>query len=462
MKRIVAVGPVLLIALVLPATAQQETGITPRILQELEGSFESDEHFRSVQNALAQFDGNKIASNWEKMISIDDHFSNRLKDQKITDQKSSGRCWMFSSLNTLRPVAVKKLNCKEFEFSQNYLFFYDKLEKANMFLEAVIKLRDRPVSDRTVEFLLRAPVQDGGNWLGFIELVKKYGVVPKDITPETYSSSNSGTVNHVLGLKLKQYAMKLRDSKNAGHLDGLKVQALKDVYKILGMNFGIPPRKFKWRYETKNDSLTEFTTYTPREFYREVVDQVLDDYCPFYSIPTLPFGKKYEIDLDKAVYDRPNMYFVNVPLETLKELAKKALLDNQPVWFGCDVGQESMGDNGLMAPEIRDYSALYGMDFDLSRKELFETYSSIPTHNMVFTGIDIVDGKIQKWLVENSWGEKAGKKGYSSMTDAWFDKYVQVLAVHKKYVPKDVLALFDTKADILPPWDPMFHLLNGE
>jgi bleomycin hydrolase len=447
---------------VFPYTALSQAGISPALLHDLERSCVVDANFRAVQNALSQTDGSRIATSREVTTGIDAYFSHRLKDQKITDQKSSGRCWMFSALNTLRPVAEKKLNAGDLEFSQNYLFFYDKLEKANLFLEAVIALRAKPLTDRTMEFLLRQPVQDGGNWLGFIELVKKYGVVPKDVMPETFSSSNSRTVNTVLGLRLRQAALRMREAADTAGVASLKKEALRDVYRILALNFGIPPSSFTWRYEDADKKLTEPKTYTPQQFYRDVVNEVLDDYEALYSIPTLPFGRRYDIELDKAVADRPDMNFVNCPLETLKSLALKCVLDDQPVWFGCDVGQESISETGLMAPGIYDFASLYGMDFTLSRKELFETYSSSPTHNMVFTGVDIAGGKPRKWLVENSWSEKPGVKGYFTMTDEWFDRYVQVIVVHKKYIPAEILALFASPPEKLPPWDPMFRALGME
>ncbi|HMK37908.1 MAG TPA: C1 family peptidase [Bacteroidota bacterium] len=445
-----------------PGAAPAQSGIPPDMLQDLEKSCPVDAHFRAVQNALSQTDGSRIATSWQTATGIDAYFSNRLKDQKITDQKSTGRCWMFSALNTLRPVAALALNAEDLEFSQNYLFFYDKLEKANLFLEAVTRLRDRPLTDRTMEFLLRQPVQDGGNWLGFIELVKKYGVVPKDVMPETFSSSNSRTVNTVLGIRLKQYALRLRETADTARWTTIRKEALRDVYRILALNFGIPPSTFSWRYEGKDKKLSEAKTYSPRQFYTDVVHEALDDYFALYSIPTLPFARRYDIELDKAVADRPDMNFVNCPLETIKSLAMKCLLDNQPVWFGCDVGQETVSETGLMAPGVYDYASLYGLDFSMSRKELFETYSSTPNHNMVFTGVDVAGGKPVKWLVENSWSDKPGKKGYFTMTDEWFDRYVQVVVVHRKYIPAEILALFTTPPEKLPPWDPMFHALGLE
>jgi bleomycin hydrolase len=444
------------------ALSQHENAITPQLLLDMETSCQPDARFKSVQHALAQVDAKKISLDWQKMISVDAHFSNRLTDEKITDQKASGRCWMFSALNIFRRAAAQHLESEEIEFSQNYLFFYDKLEKSNVFLEAIIRSRSRPSTDRYVEWLMRNPVQDGGNWLGFIELVKKYGVVPKEIMPETFSSSNSSGVNGVLSLRLKVAAVNIRAAKSDPEITAFRLQALKDVYRILALNFGIPPKQFQWRYEDKEKKLSPFKTYTPQQFYHDVVNDALDDYLALYSIPTLEFNKKYDIDLDKAVEDRPNMFFVNCPLETLKDLAKTVLLDQRPVWFGCDVGQETFSDSGFMMPGMYDNESMYGMEFRLSRRELFETYSSIPNHNMVFTGIDIAEGKPVKWLVENSWGEKAGKKGFFVMLDEWFDRYVQVVVVQKRYIPESLLALFKTEAETLPPWDPMMKALGYE
>lgn len=444
------------------SSAQQSKAITPQALQELELSCPRDARFNSVHNAVVQTDGRKLALDWEKMIKVDSHFSHKLSDERVADQKASGRCWMFSGLNIFRRAAAAALKSDDFEFSQSYLFFYDKLEKANIFLDAIARTKERPYTDRHVEWLMRTPVQEGGNWLGFIELVKKYGAVPKEVMPETFSSSNSDAVNSVLSVRLKVAGVRIRAARNDTEIDSLRLQTLKDVYRILAVHFGIPPREFSWRYETKDKKVSPLKTYTPQQFYHEVTNDVLDDYLALYSIPTLGTNKKYEIDLDRAVIDEPNMFFVNCSVEQIKELAQRSLLDDQPVWFGCDVGQDFFRDDGLLMPGIRDYASMYGMDLSLSRKELFETYSSTPNHNMVFTGIDIVNDKPVKWLVENSWGDKIGKKGFLVMMDEWFDRYVQVIVVKRHYVPKSVLSVFETQAELLPPWDPMMKALGYE
>lgn len=448
--------------LLFPAIAVAQATLTPDLLEHLRRSCDADQRFRATHNALVQTDGRKLALDWEKIAGVDGHFSHRLGDEKITDQKSSGRCWMFSGLNIFRRAAVSSLKSNEFEFSQSYLFFYDKLEKANIFLDAIAKTREKPYTDRYIEWLLRTPIQEGGNWLGFVELVRKYGAVPKDIMPETFNSSNSGPMNDVLARRLRVAAVRIRAATSDSVIAALRMQALNDVYRILALNLGIPPQQFQWRYETKEKDLTGLKTYTPLQFYHEVTNDALDDYVALYAIPTLATEHKYEIELDRAIIDKPDMYFVNCSVADIKEMAKKCLLDDQPVWFGCDVGQDFSRDDGVLIADVRDYEALYGMDFGLSRKELFETYSSIPNHNMVLTGVDIREGKPVKWLVENSWGEKSGKKGFLTMLDDWFDRYVQVIVVRKKYVPAEILAAFSLKAERLPPWDPMMKAMGYE
>ncbi len=438
------------------AAAQHEKDITPTVFRELERSCTADERLRAAQHALANVAADNVMQNWERMTAVDTFFTLRLKDERITSQKETGRCWMFSGLNIIRPIVCRKLGCDDIELSQNYLFFFEKLEKANLFLEAMIETKDSAYTTRTVEFLLKQNVQDGQNWLGFTELVKKYGIVPKEAMPETYSSSNSSHVNKVLSLRLKQAAVRIRHQSDPDSIAGMKMQALKDVYRILAVNFGVPPATFSWRYMTTDKKLTPLKTYSPLQFYRETVGDALEEYYPLYSIPTLAFQKKYEIAFDRTVRDQPNMYFVNCPLEILKNLAKTSLLDSNAVWFGCEVGAQSSTKEGLMTSGLYDYQSFYGIDFSMTRDELFETYSSTPSHNMVFTGIDIVDGNVIKWLVENSWGDTAGKRGYFFMLDDWFDQYVQVVVVRKKYIPREILAIFDTSAETLPPWDPMW------
>jgi bleomycin hydrolase len=447
--------PRLLLPALLIASPLLSQALTPDRLAQLAATCPQDPPFRALRNALSQNDGRKLAQDWARTTALDSHFSKRIPDEPVADQKASGRCWMFSGLNLFRRGAAARLGCENLEFSQNYLFFYDKLEKANLFLDSVERCKSLPATDRRVEFLLTTPVQEGGNWQGFIDLVKKYGVVPKEVMPETFSSSNSSAMDQVLKMRLQVAGVRIRAAQDPAGIATLKQRALEDVYRILAMNLGVPPARFSWRFEAKDKHLTPFKTWTPKEFCKDALGADLDGRVALYSIPTLPFQTKYEIDLDRALLDQANMTFVNCPLELLKDVAQKCLLADQPVWFGADVSQEMASDEGLLVPGIRDFDALYGMDLSLDRKQLFETRRSVPGHNMVFTGLDIQDGRPVKWLVENSWGDKHGQKGYYTMADGWFDRYVQVVVVPRARVPKEVLAVFETQAQVLPPWDAM-------
>lgn len=459
MKRLI---PALLICLAMGnATADERpTGLDPTLLNELESSVELTGPLAFARNALAETDAASLVTDRDKLTSMDEYFSIQLDGQPITDQKSTGRCWMFSGLNILRPIAANHLNMKDLELSHAYLFFYDKLEKANLFLEEVIATRGRPMDDRRVEWIFNHVVQDGGYWSGMVDLVNKYGVVPKDVMPETYSSSHSRTLNHTLTVRLKMAAMEIRTAPDMDTIQAVKLTALKDVYRILAINFGKPPRTFTWRFRDKDKNVTQFRQWTPVEFYRDAIGEPLDEYVTLMSIPNRAFGKLYQIDLDKPMADRTTITFPNIPLDTLKHLALTMLQDETPVWFACDVGSEFLRDEGLLAADIRDLESLYGIPFTMNRTELFETNSVGPTHAMVFTGVDFIDGQPSKWLVENSWSASAGKNGYLHMTDDWFNRYVMVIIAKKKYLPADILAILEQEPVVLPPWDPMFHAVT--
>ena len=457
----------LLLAWAAVASAQEAAkeptgGITVALLEEIQNSLTADVHSRFALNALAQMDAKKIAPDWNRMRAVDTHFSHTLPPQKITDQKASGRCWIFAGLNILRPVAAKKLNMDDFEFSENYLFFYDKLEKANLFLEAIRRTRERPLNDRMVEFLFRNPIDDGGQWTSLVELIRKYGVVPLDVMPETYSSVNTATFNHTLSMKLREKALAIRRSAADADTAAIKLQALKEVYRILALNLGLPPKTFSWRSEDRKKKLGAFKTYTPLEFYQETTAADLDNYFALYSIANRPYDRLFQIELDKTMYDRPNLTFVNTSIDTLKLLARASILDNEPVWFGCDMTQDVFRDSGLMMPGIYDYAAIYGLDFTLSRADMFESYAISANHAMLLCGVDIVDGQVRKWLVENSWGEQIGKKGYLHMLDEWFGHFVLMIIVHKNFIPPRLLALYQTEPEVLPPWDPMYRAVTLE
>lgn len=445
----------------LPLWAQQG-GLTPTMIRELQESFVPDPSTKVLMNAVAANDIRKLAMNRQTAVSSDSYFSHKLKTEGITDQKSSGRCWLFAGLNLMRPLAMTSLNKKGFEFSQNYLFFFDKLEKANLFLQSIIETRSRPLDDRDVEWLLKNPFPDGGQWNMVVALVQKYGVVPSDVMPETESSSNTGTMNALISTKLRKDASLLRDLAEKGSsqadLEKRKMQMLGEVYRMLAMHLGVPPTRFEWRYEDATGKVSEPRMYTPQEFYAEHVNMKVEEYVCLYSVPAHPFNAMYQIRYDRNMADQPNLTFANVDIATLKDLTLKSLLANEPVWFGCDVGKESDSKSGLMRTDLFDYDEAYGVDMKMSKADRVRYQESVPSHAMVFTGVDVVAGKPRKWLVENSWGRAAGSGGMFTMYDPWFDEYMYTIIIHKKHLPASIAELFKQKPTVLPPWDPMFSL----
>ena len=449
---------------VLEAQTSKDGAITPKMIQTLRESFKLDTHTRAIMNAVTHNDVKKLALNRQMIADYDSLFSHRIETGAITNQKRSGRCWLFAGLNIMRPIVRKKLNLKSFEFSENYLFFWDKMEKANLFLESIIKTRKRDIRDREVEFLLKRPFPDGGQWNFVVALINKYGAMPKRVMPESQHSNNTRLMNGFISRKLRQSAAILRqisqEGKGESELRLHKTEILTEIYHMLAIHLGVPPVEFQWRYKNKDGDLSEPKTYTPLEFFHQVVGINLDDYVCLYNCPVHPYNKLFQINLDKNMVDHPNLTFININIDSLKAFTLRSVLADEPVWFGCDVGKDSYIDRGIMMPSIYDYEAIYGVNFSLTKKERILYHDSIPTHAMVFVGVDLADSKPVKWLVENSWGVKRCSKGYFVMFDKWFDEYVYEVIINKKYLPPSVLALLKTKPTVLPPWDPMYSLLE--
>ena len=439
-----------------------EKGISEKVLIELKKSVNPDlPENKALINAITQNSIKDLAQNKSVRDKLfDRNFSIKLENKGVTDQKSSGRCWLFAGLNILRYKTAEKYNLSKFELSQSYNFFFDKLEKANLFLEKIIETRKKDVNDREVVFLLKNPIPDGGQWNMVVELVNKYGVVPKEVMPETYHSSKTGELNRILSTYLRKCASKLRETKaSEKELRKMKIDMLKDVYKILVYTLGNPPEKFTWRYKDKDGNISEWKEYTPQSFYKEFVGKTLSDYVIIYNYPAKPYYKLYSISIDRDMIDKNDLTFINLPIEELKELSLKMLKDlKEPVWFGCDVGKELWSKEGIMAPEVYDYKSLLGVDLKMTKKERVLYRQSIPTHAMVFMGVDLDDnGNPVKWLVENSWGEKSGKNGMYVMYDKWFDHYMYEVVVPKSLLPPKVQEILKTKPIKLPPWDPMYE-----
>ena len=438
-------------------SAQQ--AIDARMLKQFESSVKKDTAFKAIVNAASNNDISKLVVNRERVGKVDSYFAHRIKTDGVTNQKSSGRCWLFSALNVLRPSIIKAHKMKRFEFSENYLFFYDQLEKANLFLEAMITHRHKPDDDRMIEWLFKHPIGDGGVWNMMTDLIKKYGAVPKQAMPESYNPDHTRWLRRMLQRKLRKDGYRIRQWKNKSEtfLRRQKTNMLAQVYRMLVIALGEPPKTFRWRYETEDGAITPFKTYTPNQFFREFVADQLDDYVMLMNDPSRPFYQLYEIEYDRNCYEGHNWKYVNVPISVLKSAAKKSILDDEPMYYSCDVGKQLNREDGILAMEQYDYSSLFGVDLNMTKTERIRTFESGSTHGMALMGVDTAkDGRPVKWLLENSWGEKSGFEGYLIMTDRWFDNYTFRLVVRRKYLDDKTLKALNQKAVKLPPWDAMF------
>jgi len=436
--------------------------LTPEMLGEYSGLFWADERNVAALNAVTAADIHQVALNRNLAATTDHTFSIHLKTPKATSQKKSGRCWLFAGLNVLRLAARQSLNLEEFELSQNYLMFWDKLEKANYFLENILETLDRGIDDRLVMHLLKDPIQDGGQWDMFANLAAKYGVVPKTVMPETASSGNTRTMNALVTDKLREFAAVLRrraaEGADENELRRIKLEMLSAIYRLLTIHLGEPPRSFDWQWRDKDDEFHRDSELTPRGFFDRHVGVDLRETVCLINCPTAdkPFDQLYTIDYLGNVLEGELIRYLNVELEPFKRAAARMLQDGKPVWFGCDVGKRLERKLGILAGELYRYDLVYGLDFESDKAERVDYGQSLMTHAMVLTGVDLDDdGYPRKWRVENSWGEKVGDEGYLVMLDDWFDEFVFEVAVERKYLSEEQRALLEGEPVHLPPWDPM-------
>lgn len=463
------------------ANAQQQRagessgGISPEMMTRIRGSYKNTPEDKALRNALAGTAVNVLAVNSENAAMMDTHFSYRVRTKGITDQKSSGRCWLFTGLNVLRAKMINKYELPSMEFSQNYLFFYDQLEKANLFLQGIIDTAHLPEDDRMVDWLFSNPIGDGGQFTGVSNLIVKYGVVPSEAMPETYSSNNTSQMSSLLKLKLREDGLRLREayskavsgskakkgSKDAAlaGLAKMKEEYLSEIYRFLVLCLGEPPVEFTWTRCDKDDKIVSVKTYTPKSFYDEYLGEDLENnYVMIMNDPCREYGKVYEIDYDRHVYDGHNWLYINLPVKKIKEIAIASIKDNTAMYFSCDVGKFYSRTKGTLDLDNYDFASLSGFSFGMDKRERVLTHASGSSHAMTLIAADVDSqtGKPLKWMVENSWGPSSGYKGCLIMTDEWFDEYMFRLVAEKKYVPQDVLDMLKTAPEKLPAWDPMF------
>ena len=431
-------------------------------------NFESDRAHTVAKNATTSAGVRKAARVPEGVALNPLTFDVEVKQGDRTNQKRSGRCWMFASLNTFRYRIIKKYNLSTFELSQAYPLFWDKMEKSNWFLENILDTLDEPLNGRLVSFLLTDPIGDGGQWDMFKSLVKKYGVVPKSAMPETANSCNTHEMDTYLTRYLRSAAKRLRETATAGEslesLREMKKEMMEDVYTLLVTCLGQPPVSFEARLRDKDDNLVLSGTFTPQEFFAETVDMNLDDYISIISAPTAdkPFNHTYTVSRLGNVVEGGGVRYLNLEIPELKRLAVAQLKDNLPVWFGCDVAQSYLREEGIMDTRALDVDGLFGFPVEgaLDRAERLDYGESLMTHAMVLEGVNFdSEGNTTLWKVENSWGKDHGRDGFDTISDPWFDEYVYQIVVDKKYLTPEQLKTFETEeATVLEPWDPMGSL----
>lgn len=437
-----------------------EKYITGEDLAEFSGDFKQDRANLIAMNTVTA-NGLQNSARQYTTVRADQHqYALKIDQHGITAQKKSGRCWMFGGFNFLRTKLIQDLNLEDFTFSGNYLMFYDKLEKANCFLEGILNNLDQPVNSRMIAYLLRVVTADGGEWDMFVNLVKKYGVVPAEAQPECISSENSVTMAPVLKAKLREFARDLRRAYREGHsmeeLRAMKEKMLNTVYRMNCICYGEPVKRFDFEVRNKNNKFISSLGITPLEFYHKYIGVRLEDYISLFSGATEGRElKKYEVPYGDVVGGRPTAY-VSVPVETLKKMAITQMKAGEPVWFSCDVGERSWRKGGILDDHIFDYEKLFNTEFRMTKPERFEYRQAYPSHAMLFKGVDFgADGKPVRWCVENSWGKENGKKGMFVMSDSWFDKYTYEVVINKKYLPTEIINTYEnTEAIKLAPWTP--------
>ena len=441
----------------------QNGGISPEMLSEISKGWSGSPADKAIRNAIGSTAINTLAVNAENAPMIDTEFSDRVKTHGITDQKSSGRCWLFTGLNVLRAAAIEKYSLGDFEFSQCYCFFWDQLEKSNLFLQAVIDTRNKPMDDREVDWLFDHPIGDGGTFTGVANLVTKYGLVPSNVMPETAVANGTSQMSAHLKTLLRQYGLELRSitvpagkGKKAAaaaqaalerKLQERKTEMLRDVYHVLALCLGVPPTEFEWKGKT----------VTPVQFYNELLGYDLEHgYVMLMNDPSREYGKVYEIQYDRHLYDGQNWLYVNLPVDRIKEMAIASIKANVAMYFSCDVGKFLDRKKGVLDIANFDYSSLLGVPFTMDKKQRVQTHASGSSHAMTLIAVDLKDGKPAKWMVENSWGSGSGYHGCLIMTDEWFEEYMFRLVVEKRFVPADVLKMLEQEPVQLPAWDPMY------
>ena len=453
----------LALTIALQADAQTQGSITPEMLAKIQKEQKLTAAENALANAIAANAIDDLAKNRKAAHQLDTHFSIETPEQSITNQKSSGRCWMFSGMNVLRADFARRTDSLRVDFSQAYLFFYDQLEKANLFLQGVVNTAKKPIDDPQVQFFFKSPINDGGTFCGVADLTEKYGLVPKQVMPESFSSDNTSKMASLLKSRLREDGLTLRkmvaEGKKNADIEKAKTGMLATIYRMLALTIGEPPTEFTYAHvDKKGNSVGETKTYTPQEFYKEVVGEKLNGtFIMAMNDPRRPYYKTYEVELDRHTYDGHNWKYINLPMDDIEQMAIASLKDGKKMYSSYDVAKMLDRKRGYGDTENFDYGSLLGTSFNMTKAERISTFDSGSTHAMTLTAVDLdKDGKATKWKVENSWGADWGQKGCMIMSDRWVREYMFRLVIDKKYVPETILKQYEQKPTMVTYDDPLF------
>ena len=458
---------VLMLAVCVAANAQTTNGgISEQMLSKIEKAVTNVPQNKALFNAVAANNIDELAKNFDNGGEIDTYFSIETPKQTIHDQKSSGRCWMFSGLNVLRSNFARRHNdTLRVEYSHAYLFFYDQLEKANLMLQGTIDNASKPIDDQRVQFFFHHPINDGGTFCGVSDLAEKYGLVPMSVMPETYSANNTSRMAKLISSKLREFGLELRqmvaDSKSKSQIEARKTDMLGTIYQMLTLTIGTPVKSFTYAFKNKDGkTVTPAKQYTPREFYEETVGGPINGtFIMVMNDPRRPYHKTYEVEYDRHTYDGHNWRYLNLPMDEISNLAIATLRDGRKLYSSYDVGKQFDRKRGYLDTENYDYESLIGTTFNMDKAQRISTFDSGSTHAMTLTAVDLdAEGKPVKWKVENSWGTASGINGYAIMTHRWFCEYMFRLVVNKKYVSEQLLREYQQKPLMVMPEDPLFSV----
>ena len=466
MKRFVLLLTIAFAATTLAMAQNAGGGISEQMLKNMEKAHGANPTNRALFNALAANSIDALAQNFANQTPVNTHFSHETTKQSIHDQKSSGRCWMFSGLNVLRANFAKNNNdTLNVEFSHDYLFFYDQLEKANLMLQGVIDCADKPIDDLRVQFFFKNPISDGGTFCGVADLAEKYGLAPMSVVPETYSAENTSRMARLISSKLREFGLELREmvanKKKPQAVQERKTEMLCTIYDMLCLTLGEPVKEFDYQFTDKDGkAVGEMQHFTPKSFYEATLDGPLNGtFIMVMNDPRRPYYKTYEVEFDRHTYDGHNWKYLNLPMEEIAQLAIASIKDGRKLYSSYDVGKQFDRKRGYLDTENYDYGSIFGTTFTMDKAQRISTFDSGSTHAMTLSAVDLdKDGNPLKWKVENSWGASYGQAGCLIMTNRWFNEYMFRLVVDKKYVPEATLKQYDQKPIMVMPEDPLFGI----